>query len=454
MSTGARNPIDLAASFDRIFAAHDRVAVAVSGGTDSVALMHLVAACTSKVIDRVTILTVDHRLRSESAEEASRVGDMARAAGFSRHRILTWEGPHPATGIQAAARDARYRLLGAYCRENGIGALLTAHTRDDQAETVLMRLARGTGVDGLGAMASVRWLDDGIAHHRPLLEVSRADLRSYLQSIGAHWIEDPSNDNPAFERIRWRQARAALDDLGLTDGALALTANRAARAAAALDWATANAVHAAGSRYAWSPLGFAVVSRGWLTTLPSEIRIRVLGTLIEALGGQGSPTPLAALENAVEGLCNLQSPMRRGFTLHGAMVRASGDKITVLREPIGGRRGTPIPQSIAALPITRGQSVRWDRRFDVHLGEAPEGATIRPLGPDGLAALRAAMTPLPPAVPSRVLWALPCLDFPTLGRAVPHLGIWPGGFDPHMVHFGPIIVPFSKHAQDDAASSS
>lgn len=454
MSSGARHQIDIAASLDRIFAAHDRVAVAVSGGSDSVALMHLVAACAAKDIARVTILTVDHRLRPESAEEARRVGEMARATRFSRHQILTWDGAHPATGIQAAARDARYRLLGTYCRENGIGALLTAHTRDDQAETVLMRLARGTGIDGLGAMASVRRLDDGIAQYRPLLGVSRADLRAYLQSTGAHWIDDPSNDNPAFERIRWRQARAALDDLGLTDRTLALTANRAARAAAALDWATVNAVHDAGVRYAWSPLGFAVVSRAWLGTLPSEIRLRVLGTLIEALGGQGAPQPLAALESAVEGLCNAQSPMRRGFTLNGAMVRAAGDKITVLREPIGARRGQPVPQSVSALRIVPGQSVRWDHRFIVHLGAAPEGATVRPLGPDGLAALRAAKTPLPPEVPSRVLWALPALDFPTLGRAVPHLGIRPVSLAPELVQVGPIIVPFSGQSATDGTGSN
>lgn len=417
------------------------------------ALMRLVAASASNAIDRVTILTVDHRLRPKSAEEARRVGRWpSRWLYPARRPHLGRPTPcdrHPSRRPRCALPPAR-RVL----RKHGIGALLTAHTRDDQAETVLMRLARGTGVDGLGAMSTVRWLDDGIAHHRPLMEVSRADLRAYLQSIGACWIDDPSNDNPAFERIRWRQARAALDDLGPDRSSPRphceprCTRRRCAR----LGNGECRPCRRIAVRL--EPLGFAVVSRGWLTTLPSEIRIRVLGTLIEALGGQGSPPPLAALESAVEGLCNLRSPMRRGFTLHGAMVRASGDKITVLREPIGGRRGTPIPQSCAALPMTPGQRVTWDRRFGRSSwrgarrrhDHTPLDRTVWPrFGPP---------TPLPPAVPSRVLWALPCLDFPTLGRAVPHLGIWPGSLDRHMVHFGPIIVPFSKHAQDDAASSS
>lgn len=458
MTIGGRTQIDLlvgplAASLDDILEGHGSVAVAVSGGSDSVALMHLIAERARRrtaLFDTTTIVTVDHRLRPESTEEARRVGEMARTAGFARHVVLSWNGPHPATGIQAAARAARYGLIGDYCCSNGIPALLTAHTRDDQAETALMRLARGTGIGGLAGMASSRRLDNGIVHHRPLLDVSRADLRGYLVSIGAVWIDDPSNDDPAFERIRWRKARADLDGLGLTDPALALTASRAARAVEALDWAVAREVGAAGDNYVWSSLGFAVLSRGWLISLPAEIRIRILGASIQATGGQGSPPSLSALEGACSGLCNSSSPLRRGFTLAGAMVRSTGDRLTVFREAIGSRRGSITLPDVAALVVNPGAAAVWDRRFAIDLDpSAPGPATVGPLGETGVAGLRAAGVPLPAGVPSRVLWALPAVRFPISGLAVPHLHVWPSRIRPGIVKVAPVSVPFEPGTKDE-----
>lgn len=437
----------LAASLDHMLARHDRIALAVSGGSDSVALMHLAGVRARRdpsLFDAVTIITVDHRLRTESAAEAAEVRGMAKAIGFARHVTLPWNGPHPETGIQAAAREARYRLICDYCTANGISAFATAHTRDDQAETVLMRLARGSGIDGLAGMAEARPVGK-LVHYRPLLAHSRADLRAWLLTIGASWIDDPSNDNPAFERIRWRQARQALEELGLTDKAVALTANRAARAKFALEWAAKREVDHAGGNVRMSPFGYAVLSGAWFTALPPELQVRIVGPLIQALGGEGTLPPLSALEHACDGLCNSSSPLRRGFTLHGAAVRAVAGKITVMREPIGHRRKAPVPQTIAALPVPPGTRSQWDNRYMVRLAsDAPGPATIGPLGTDGLARLRVTHAGLlPDDVPARVLWSLPALTIPNVGTAVPQLGIFPAAISNGMVQVELVRVPFS-----------
>ena len=148
-----------------------------------------------------------------------------------------WEGDKPNTGLQAAARAARYRLMADYARAHDIGLILNAHTEDDQAETLLMRLARGSGLDGLGAMAPIAPLQDGesLLIARPLLDVPKARLQASLRRRGIGWIEDPSNASPVFERVRLRAAKAALESLGLTPGMLSLSARRLRQARSALE---------------------------------------------------------------------------------------------------------------------------------------------------------------------------------------------------------------------------
>ena len=200
-------PDELDGLFAR-FAALGPSALAVSGGSDSTALMVLFADWLrerGRPIQDCTVLTVDHGLRSTSADEARAVAALAAELGY-RHATLAWEGSKPRAGIQAAARAARYRLMGGYMRAHGIRLLLTAHTRDDQAETLLMRLARGSGLDGLAAIPSLsrlgergpgdnadgdrRWIG------RPFLDVPKACLRATLEERGVRWMEDPSNIAP------------------------------------------------------------------------------------------------------------------------------------------------------------------------------------------------------------------------------------------------------------------
>ena len=281
-------------------------ALAVSGGSDSTALMVLFADWLrqrGRDTGLHTVLVVDHGLRPGSADEARAVADRAAALGF-RHAVLAWQGPKPHTGIQAAARAARYRLMGEYMAAHDIGRLLTAHTRDDQAETLLMRLARGSGVDGLAAMAP--WTEVGAARRdgalrivRPLLGVAKARLRATLEARGIPWIEDPSNQSAAFERTRWRAARADLEALGLSSEMLASSARRLQRARAALEAVTDAYCAEDGGLVRTDPCGVFRIDRDRLRQVPEEIALRVIGRCIAAAGGSGEPVPLAKLEPIV-----------------------------------------------------------------------------------------------------------------------------------------------------------
>lgn len=227
------------------------LALAVSGGADSMALMHLVATWAAEpgVAARqgmgqvpLIVLTVDHKLRPESAAEAAWVKDEAARRGLP-HETLVWDGPKPSTAVQATARDARYRLIDDFLdrelQEGRVPAkrrIAVAHHEDDQAETVLMRLARGSGLDGLSGMREEEYVstaDDkggGYAIVRPLLRTPKARLIAMLEAAGCLWKEDASNQAPQFERVRVRQALETLRDLGIAPAQIGRSAARLSRA--------------------------------------------------------------------------------------------------------------------------------------------------------------------------------------------------------------------------------
>ena len=209
-----------------------RLALAVSGGPDSLALMHLAQGLhhASGLRGRaITVLTVDHALRDGSRAEAETVGRLADGMGLP-HAILTWRhGPVDAR-VQARAREARYSLMAAYCTAHDIPALATAHHLDDCAETFLMRLQRGSGLDGLAAIPEEgAWADLTVL--RPLLEMSKARLVATVQAAGLTFAADPSNTDPRFERSRLRGAMETLEGMGFTAQAIALSAKRLRRGA-------------------------------------------------------------------------------------------------------------------------------------------------------------------------------------------------------------------------------
>jgi tRNA(Ile)-lysidine synthase len=348
----------------------DPIAVAVSGGGDSLALLIL---AHESYPGRVTGLTVDHGLRVGSAEEARRVAEWCAGQGIA-HRILTWTGEKPASGIQARARAARYELLAAAVRALGApgrpAALLVAHTLEDQAETFLMRLAHGSDVAGLASMRGVSEISGAppVALLRPLLDVSREELRRALRERGQDWIEDPSNDNVNFERIQIRKRIDAAPDC-LSANALARGASLFARLDAGLDRIAWPAMSAA---VRLEPEGYAVLDLGVLSQAAS-LAPRLLGRLVRAIGGAAYPPRRAALEAL---LVRLREADFRGATLSGCRLSPCGGALRLTRE----LRNPP-----AELLIQPGQAVLWDRRFFVwRPPELESGAlSVRPLGTAG-----------------------------------------------------------------------
>jgi tRNA(Ile)-lysidine synthase len=357
--------------------------LAVSGGADSMALLHLVARWSQLDPDpgrRVLVATVDHGLRPGSRAEAERVAQAARALGLT-HEVLSWEGTKPATGLQDAARAARYRLLAELAWRMGgheQAGIVTAHTEDDQAETFLMRLARGSGLDGLTGMSASRLLESAAASTllRPLLATSRARIEATLRARGIAWIEDPSNECDRFERVRLRKARAGLEAIGLTSDKVALSAQRLARARAALE-AGANEL-AAAARLDLHAGMYASLDAHAFASGADELRVRLLSRILAAFGGQHEPVRLAKLEALVGRLGEADF---EGATLAGCILARHGPDIRVMREP--GR--TSLPE----LVLAPGDRAVWDRRFGV--AAAPELAAsvqVGALGAPRFAALR------------------------------------------------------------------
>lgn len=180
-----------------------KIAVGVSGGSDSLALVLALHQELSPLGYEIISLTVDHRLRPTSAQEADYVAKIMNQYGIEHH-ILVWEGTKPATGIEEAARDARYKLISDWCKQHQTSVLMTAHHQEDQAETFFMRLQRGSGLDGLCGMRESGILNE-IRILRPLLQTSKAELKAYLQQKNIHWIEDETNNSDCFMRGRLRK---------------------------------------------------------------------------------------------------------------------------------------------------------------------------------------------------------------------------------------------------------
>jgi len=215
---------------------HDEssIAVAVSGGPDSMALCFLLSRWATEHGAEIHALHVDHGLRPESAQEALALEQMLAGWPHLQFRALTWDGDKPRAAIQEAARNARYGLMRDYCRAHNIGALALAHHRDDQAETLLFRLAKGSGLDGLAGMAAAGDYD-GLTLVRPLLEWGKDELIALCEAEAVASFNDPSNENKDYARVRLRQSRAALEEEGLTAARLAKTAQRLSRARMALE---------------------------------------------------------------------------------------------------------------------------------------------------------------------------------------------------------------------------
>lgn len=415
------------------------LALAVSGGADSMALMHLAARwqrasrshswTMTLTVDgspqrprravvpvpappwlahirdadqlesqggppQLVVLTVDHGLRPGSGADAEFVADEARKLGLPC-QILRWEGPKPATGIQDAARQARRRLLlepvaqecawvndllarGGRTYLMNSRSIVMAHHADDQAETFLMRLARGSGLDGLSAIRSPDDMStDGLSGRvvRPLLGVPKARLRATLEAAGLPWRDDPSNENTAFERIRIRKALAVLEDLGVGATAIAASARRLGDARLAY-----RAVIADGPArsIAWHD---GLMAQADLSRQLPNVRVHLMQGMLAAMGGGSPPPQLSQIEA-------LGHRLSGGLveTLGGCCIETDGDLVTWVYRETG--RGLP------TVELRPGESKHWDgdRFFVAAAADAPEPAvTVGALGADAWADLKRAV---------------------------------------------------------------
>lgn len=319
------------------FAAHDHVLLAVSGGPDSTALMLLAqrwqAECRRST--QLHIATVDHGLRAESRSEAGAVAALAAQLGLP-HSVLDLAAPLPMTRLQEAARHARYEALTAHAHAVGATALATAHTLDDQAETVLFRLLRGSGVSGLAGIPALRPLG-GLTLLRPLLGWPKAELVALCRAARIAFAEDPSNVNTRFARVRLRALLPSLAAEGGDAATLGRLACRMARADAALEAATDAAAAAFGAASGEGVLAFPRVG---LAALPEEIALRLVGRTIGTVGT--GPVELGKLEALMGWIAGLGDQQTGARTLAGAVVRVYRQRVTVARaperRPLGSRR--------------------------------------------------------------------------------------------------------------------
>jgi tRNA(Ile)-lysidine synthase len=330
---------ELAALFTH-FHGRSGVVLAVSGGADSTALMLLAARWRAAGGSTpLAVATIDHGLRPASRHECETVMQLALRLGIPG-RLLAWEGDKPPTRLQERARAARYALLAQAAGEVGADAIATAHTLDDQAETVLMRLARGSALDGLGGMRP-QSRRGGLMHLRPLLSIAKARLMATLEEAGIDWIEDPSNADQRFERVRIRQLLDRVGPAGLDARRLAAFAARARRATEALD-AEAGALLA---RIASRREGDLVLEGEALRLAPAEIRLRTLALALEDGRRETGAYPLRlerleALCDAVEAALSAGAPLRR--TLGGTVLSVGSDGSVTLTHERVRRRGRPV----------------------------------------------------------------------------------------------------------------
>lgn len=342
--------------------------LAVSGGPDSVALMWLAARWHRSLArgPRLTVVTIDHGLRPEAAREAHEVKRLATGLGLP-HRTLRWRGAKPKTGLPAAAREARYRLLVQAARKAGASHVLTAHTRDDQAETLLMRLVRGSGLAGLSAMARLTERD-GVVLARPLLDVPKSQLIATLKRAKIGFADDPTNHDAAFTRPRLRALLPQLAAEGGDARSLARLAARLARANVAVEVLTDGAERflrlrdrgdapQAGVRSFEAPV---------FAALPEEVRLRILLRAINAFGHEGPAELgkveflLAVLDQAIAASPRAPANGRPALkqTLAGALISLVGGRIRIGPAPARRKGGSRVDRGGSSHRPFRDRAVR------------------------------------------------------------------------------------------------
>ncbi len=327
------------------------IGVALSGGGDSVALLHL---CRAAGV-RVEAVTVDHGLRADSAAEAAAVAADCARLGV-RHEVRVWQHGAVPGNLMDAARRARMELIRDWAVARGIGVVALGHTRDDQAETLLMGLARAAGIDGLAGMRPA-WEEGGVRFVRPLLDAGRAELREWLAAKAIGWVDDPTNENDRFARVKARKAVAMLEPLGISVSGLAAVARNLAEAREALEAATADAA----SRVVTEAAGALAFDAAGFSALPAELRRRLVVAALAWIARADYAPRADAVARLAAAICE-----GRDATLWGCRLRRG----VLMRE---------------AKATGAGAGALWDGRWVIE-GPWRPGLAVRSLGVDGLRA--------------------------------------------------------------------
>lgn len=372
--------------------AQHRIALAVSGGGDSMAMAQLALDWAKKHGTDILVLTVDHGLREDAAVEAQNVAEY-----FASHnipcRILTWQGEKPLTHLQEEARHARYRLLIDACRADGRDILMLAHNAEDQMETFWMRLAHGSGLDGLAGMAPRR-RQDGIDLVRPLLTFTRAELRDVCVLSHCPYIDDPSNTNERFLRVRLRGVENVLAAEGLTPQRLSHVLHKLEEARDALRFFEDQAAAACLTHHA--DAAYVAIDHAVLNTYPAEMRRRLLARAIGLVSAQFYPVPFPQLDDLAR---QLSQGSFKGVTLAGAEIfPAQGDAVGFCREA----------SAVRSLDV-KGTETGWDGRFTLRCDKVIAGLRLDLLGSAGVSFLRKNGNILPEFLPYKACCALPTL---------------------------------------------
>ena len=392
------------------FGPRPKLTVATSGGADSLALCLLTARWTQRHGGAVTALTVDHGLRAGASAAEARVVGGWLARHSIPHVVIRWTGKKPASAIQEIAREARYRLMSRWCREHTRLHLLLGHHRDDQEETLMMRVARGSGLAGLAAMPLISERD-GVRYLRPCLGVSHDQLVATLAAWGQRWIEDPSNQDRRYARVR---IRAQLGHGALRGAGLATSARRIGVARASQDDETSALLAAA---VALDPRGFCTADRTVLHRAERDVVRRALSMIVQCIGG-GTYAPRRARVNKLVDRILRREPFPGG-TLGGCRLIQTGiDTLLVCREL--GRTGP-------STGLPRDGVVRWDDRFEFvrRDGGPSDKLTVAAMAdnrwPDAAAATSAIARS---RLAAAVLASLPAIYRGPKLVAVPHLGLY------------------------------
>ncbi len=320
----------------------EKMAVAVSGGADSLCLTLLLKNWADKNGVKLFAFTVDHGLRPESKKEAQNVHDQLKKMGIT-HQTLLWQGKKPKTHIEESARLARYDLLQKACQKHKIQYLFLAHHMEDQAETFWARLAHKSGLDGLCGMGEKSQRKNLILV-RPLLDISKKEIVDYLKKNKLSWVEDPMNYNPVYERVLWRNRQEILSKMDLTPNAINTLSKRLTRVKNTIDFYTESFIK---NSVLLSPVGYAFISKMAWEMAPKEIRLRTLLHLLPLISGQDKIISLESVEKLLE------TP-HRSATLSGCQIIFHKRGVFIARE-------MRVP--VALKKLKAGESAYWDRFF-------------------------------------------------------------------------------------------